>query len=141
MRMRIVSVVCLIVVFVATAAEAQSLKREQEKQRQENDLAKEVTVLNKTCETQVTAMFDWPTVPDNQTDMAANFCIHALDATAKICVDSLGKDAVRKQVTNIKCSYAEQRSVSLQGGVLEFRSDFKASDDRSTIVEYLQGNL
>jgi hypothetical protein len=140
--MRLIGAVGILVALTG-AVEAQPLKVQQQKVREEAGLAVEVVTLNKTCETQITATFNWETVPEDRTDRASNFCNHALDGIERVCVDSLGKEAVRKQITEIKCSYAEQRSMSLSDGIFEFKSDFdyNTRDTRFIIFEYLQGKL
>lgn len=38
-------------------------------------------------------------------------------------------------------SHAAERSVSLENGVLVFKSDFQSSGDRGAVLEYLQNAL
>jgi len=109
----------------------------------EESIAKAAARINDRCQSSIRVRFDWNRIPSVTTSNRAplGYCEHVLDATERVCVDAAGKDAVRKGITTIVCSFAAGRSVSLKQGVLEFNSDFKASDDRSFIFDYLQSHL
>ncbi len=111
--------------------------------REEAELADEVAQTNRQCGTSIAATFDWASIPASAIKMRfpANYCGHALDAIARVCVDGAGKAAVAKHIKRIVCSYALERSISLEGGVLLFKSDFESSGDRGAVLEYLQNSL
>jgi hypothetical protein len=109
----------------------------------QESISKLAARINDLCQSSIRVRFDWSRIPSVTTRNAVplGFCEHVLDATERVCVDAAGKDAVRKGITSIVCGFAAGRSISLKEGVLEFNSDFKASDDRSFIFEYLQSHL
>ena len=110
---------------------------------EEAALADQVAQTNQRCRTSVTAQFDWTGVPASAMKMRfpSNYCGHALDALARVCVDGAGREAVAKHIRRIVCGYAVERSVSLENGVLVFKSDFQSSGDRGAVLEYLQNAL
>jgi hypothetical protein len=110
---------------------------------EEAALADQVAQANQRCRTSVTAQFDWTGVPAPAMKMRfpSNYCGHALDALARVCVDGAGREAVAKHIGRIVCGYAAKRSVSLENGVLVFKSDFQSSGDRGAVLEYLQNAL
>lgn len=109
---------------------------------EEEDLAKRVAQANRACGTSVTVHFDWTGVPAQEikSRSASNYCGHALDSVERVCADRAGKEAVAKQIKRIACAYAAERSVSLEDGVLTFKSDFK-SPGRGVVTEFLQNAL
>lgn len=119
----------------------------QEKTRQEAFLAPELKELNKVCGTRITAKIDWGSIHYDHYNNAANYCTHALESVERLCadhsglVDAAGKEAVTRQIKSVHCSHGQERVLGLKDGTLYFQSDFKASDDRSTIIEFLRNNL
>jgi hypothetical protein len=111
---------------------------------EEEELANHIARTNRTCGTSVTVRFDWTGVPvqEIKSRSASNYCGHALDSVERVCADRAGKEAVAKQIKRVVCGYSAERSVSLENGVLVFKSDFQASSDRrSFLLEYLQNAL
>jgi hypothetical protein len=110
---------------------------------EEAALADQVAQINVRCATSVTAQFDWTGVPAPAIKMRfpSNYCGHALDAVARVCADGAGREAVAKHIKRIVCGHASERSVSLENGVLVFKSDFQSSGDRGAVLEYLQNAL
>jgi hypothetical protein len=109
----------------------------------QESISKAAARINYLCQSSIRVRFDWSRIPSVKTRdrLPLGYCEHVLDATERVCVDAAGKDPVRKGITGIVCGFAAGRSISLKEGVLEFNSDFKASDDRSFIFEYLQSQL
>ena len=110
---------------------------------EEAALADQVAQTNRQCGTSITARFDWSGVPAPAIKMRfpANYCGHALDAVMRVCADGAGREAVAKHVKRVVCGHAGERSVSLEDGVLVFKSDFRSSGDRGAVLEYLQNAL
>jgi len=109
----------------------------------EATLATRATHTNELCGSNIVASIDWSGIPAERVKdhSALNYCEHVFDVADRICTNAPGRDAVRQQIRRIRCSYAPTRSFELKDGVFDFKSDFKASDDRSTILEYLQNRL
>lgn len=109
----------------------------------QESISKAAARINDLCRSSIRVRFDWSRIPSvtSRDHVPLGYCEHVLDATERVCIDAAGKDAVRKGITSIVCSFAADRSISLKQGVLEFKSDFKATDDRSFIFEYLQNHL
>jgi len=110
---------------------------------EEASLADQLEQTNRRCGTSITAKFDWPSMPAPAIKLRfpSNYCGHALDAVTRVCVDGAGRQAVAKQIKRIVCGHAGERSVSLEDGVLVFKSDFQSSGDRAAVLEYLQNAL
>jgi putative component of toxin-antitoxin plasmid stabilization module len=123
--------------------EGQPLSVQVLKPREEAALANELAETNRQCGTSITAKFDWAGVPAPAIKLRSpsNYCGHALDGVARVCADGAGREAVAKRVKRIVCGYAGERSISLEDGVLIFKSDFKSSGDRGAVLEYLQNAL
>jgi hypothetical protein len=123
------------------------LRFRQERGRQEAFLAPELKELNKVCGARITAKIDWNSIHHDHYSNAANYCTHALESVERLCadhsgqVDAAGKEAVTDQIKSVSCSHGQERVLGLRDGTLYFQSDFKASDDRSTIIEFLRNNL
>jgi hypothetical protein len=112
--------------------------------QEEERLAPDVSRTNRSCGTSITVTFDWTGVPAPaiKDGYPSNYCGHALDAVERVCAGRAGREAVANKINRIVCGYAVERSVSLEDGVLVFKSDFQATDDRrSVIFEYLQNAL
>lgn len=112
--------------------------------REEERLAPDVSRTNRSCGTSITVKFDWTGVPAPamKDGSPSNYCGHALDMVERVCADRAGQEAVAKKIKHMVCGYAAERSISLEDGVLVFKSDFKASEDRRTFIfEYLQNAL
>ena len=125
-------------------ADGQPLFAHELRPREEEWLASHVARTNRSCGSSLTGTFDWTGVPATEikSGSPSNYCGHALDAVERVCIDSAGRKAVAQQIKRIVCGYASERSVSLKDGVLLFKSDYQASDDRRTFIfEYLQSAL
>lgn len=125
-------------------ADGQPLFVDELRPREEEWLASHVAQTNRSCGSSLTATFDWTAVPAAaiKEGWPSNYCGHALDAVERVCVDGAGRRAVAKQIKRIVCGYSPERSLSLKNGVLLFKSDYRASDDRRTFIfEYLQNAL
>ena len=106
--------------------------------------AHEVAQTNQQCGSSITVDFDWTDVPASEirSRSPSNYCGHAIDAVTLVCADGAGKEAVAKRIKRIVCGYARERSISLEDGVLMFKSDFQPSADRRRVIfEYLQNAL
>jgi hypothetical protein len=123
--------------------EGQPLSVQVLKPREEAALADELAETNRQCGTSIAAKFDWTGVPALAIKLRfpSNYCGHALDAVARVCADGAGREAVEKRVKRIVCGYSGGRSISLEDGVLIFKSDFQSSGDRGAVLEYLQNAL
>jgi hypothetical protein len=108
----------------------------------QESISKAAARINDLCQSSIRVRLDWSRIQSVTTrnHVPLTYCEHVLDAE-RVCADAAGKDAVRKGITSIVCGFAAGRSISLKEGVLEFNSDFKASDDRSFVFEYLQSHL
>jgi len=112
--------------------------------REEHLLDNDLVQTNQKCGSSITVMFDWtgmaaPAIKDGS---PSNYCGHALDVVQRVCADRAGREAVANKIQRIVCGYAVKRSISLEDGVLVFKSDFQASEDRRTFIfEYLQNAL
>ena len=124
--------------------EGQPLFAQALRPRQEERLANDVARTNQKCGSSITVKFDWTGVPARaiKDGDPPNYCGHALDVVERVCADRAGREAVATKIKRIVCGYAVERSISLEDGVLVFKSDFEASSDRrSFIFEYLQNAL
>jgi hypothetical protein len=124
--------------------EGQPLFAQALRPREEEWLANNVARTNQKCAASFTVKFDWTGVPARaiKDGDPSNYCGHALEGVERVCADRAGREAVATKIKRIVCGYAVERSISLEDGVLVFKSDFKASSDRrSVIFEYLQNTL
>jgi hypothetical protein len=124
--------------------EGQPLFAQALRPREEEWLANNVARTNQKCASSFTVKFDWTGVPARaiKDGDPSNYCGHALESVERVCSDRAGREAVATKIKRIVCGYAAERSISLEDGVLVFKSDFKASSDRrSVIFEYLQNTL
>ena len=124
--------------------EGQPLFAQALRPRQEERLANDVARTNQKCGSSITVKFDWTGVPARAIKdwYPSNYCGHALDVVERVCADRAGREAVATKIKRIVCGYAVERSISLEDGVLVFKSDLEASSDRrSFIFEYLQNAL
>jgi hypothetical protein len=124
--------------------EGQPLFAQALRPREEQWLASQVASTNRSCGTSLIVTFDWTGVaaPAIKDGSPSNYCGHALDVVERVCADRAGREAVANKIRRIVCGYAVKRSISLEDGVLVFKSDFQASEDRRTFIfEYLQNAL
>ena len=130
-------------ILLVIGARAESEKIKQFKAREEEFLAPDVRALNTACASNITVTFDWSdVVEDNLVAYGAeNHCDRALRGIARVCIDAVGKDAVRKHVARVVCGFSSRRSVSLKDRVLRYKIDFKSYNDGITVFEYLQNTL
>ena len=131
----------LIVLVIGAHAEPENIP--QRKAWEEDFLAVDARRLNKTCASSITVRFDWSDVAeaDLLTYGGENHCGRALDGIERVCVDAVGRKAVREQIATVICGFAPQRSALLKDGVLRYNIDFKSYNDAFTVLEYLQNNL
>ena len=130
-------------ILLLIGAHAESEKIRQFKAREEEFLAVDVQRLNKTCASSITVKFDWSDVSevDLVTYGAENHCDRALGGIERVCVDAVGRNAVRKQIATVICGFSPQRSVWLKDRVLRYKIHFKSYNDALSVSEYLQNNL
>jgi hypothetical protein len=124
---------------------AQSLKDKQYFAEQEQYLAKQVPHTNQKCDTSIAVKFDWSTPPkpeDRNTYSAYGYCEATLDGVRRVCeASALGKDAVKQSIKTITCGFGPQRDITLKDGAIDYKIDFKSSNDADYVFEYLQNNL
>jgi hypothetical protein len=129
----------------ATNAQAQSLKDKEYFAKQEEALAKEVAQTNKKCDSNVTAKFDWTTPPapeDRSKFSAYGYCGAALAGMRKVCESgAMGKDAVKEKIKTVTCGFAPKREIALKDGAIDYKIEFKSSNDADYVSDYLKNNL
>ena len=132
-----------LVVLVA-AAHAQSPKIHERMALETTELNKDVKLTNKTCQSSLTATFDWSAVPSAE-ELAKyspeGYCSAALEGIQRVCSDELGKDAVRKQIKKVTCGFATSRQIELKDGTLDYKINFNSVNDADYVFEYLQNQL
>ena len=108
------------------------------------DLNKDVKLTNKSCQSSLTATFDWSAVPSAD-ELAKyspeGYCNAALEGIQRVCSDQLGKDAVQKQIKKVTCGFATSRQVELKDGTLDYKINFNSANDADYVFEYLQNQL
>ncbi len=128
-------------------ADRDSLKLRRIKARQEESVSKYVTEVNRYCESSMAVKFDWSGVPaelspDDFAYKPESHCSRVLSAIRSVCNNSeAGRNAVRKQITSVTCGFGAKRSIALKDGTLNFRINFKSTDDGQFVSDYLQSNL
>jgi hypothetical protein len=128
----------------ATNVQAQSLKDKEYFAKQEESLAKEVASTNKKCGSSVTAKFDWSTPPaaeDRGKYSAYSYCGAALEGMRKVCDSGAGKEAVKEKIKSLTCGFGQKREVALKDGTVDYKIEFKSSNDADYVSEYLKNNL
>jgi hypothetical protein len=106
--------------------------------------------MNQQCATKVTFSIDWSTLksvvhdPDAMlTGQAGNYCGTVFERMYSICDKDLGKEAVQKHVSKVICRLAPvgKRSVTLKGGVVDWRFDIKEGDNEHWLERELRKQL
>jgi hypothetical protein len=107
-------------------------------------MIKDVELTNKTCQSSLTATFDWSAAPPAD-ELAKyspeSYCNAALEAIQRVCIDQFGKDAVKKQIKQVTCGFATLRQVELKNGTLDYKINFNSVNDADYVFEYLQNQL
>src|SRR5260221_13823006 len=116
---KVVSGAAAALVALVAAAQAQSPKIQQRMASETAGLIKDVKLNNKTCQSSLTATFDWSAAPptDELTKYSpASYCDAALEGIQRVCSDQLGKDAIKKQIKKVTCGFAASRQIELKHG-------------------------
>lgn len=128
----------------ATNVQAQSLKDREYFAKQEEYLAKEVANTNKKCDSSVAAKFDWSSPPSeaDRKFSAYGYCGAVLEGMRKVCDSgALGKDAVKAKIKTLTCGFGPKREIALKDGAIDYKIEFKSSNDADFVANYLQNNL
>jgi hypothetical protein len=131
-------------VALVVAAQAQSPDIQQRMASETADLIKDANQTNKTCQSSLTATFDWSAAPaaDELTQYSPEgYCNAALEGIQRVCSDELGKKAIRKQVKKVTCGFASARQIELKNGTLDYKINFNSANDADFVFEYLQNQL
>jgi hypothetical protein len=131
-------------VALVVAAQAQSPNIQQRMASEAADLIEDVKLTNKTCQSSLTATFDWSAAPaaDELTQYSPeSYCNAALEGIQRVCSDELGKKAIRKQVKKVTCGFASARQIELKNGTLDYKINFNSANDADFVFEYLQNQL
>lgn len=140
-----VGAAAIAIAMCVTVAHSQSLKEKEYFAAQEKYLAEQVTFTNKKCESNVVVKFDWstpPTAEERKTYSAYGYCGAALEAMRRVCEQSkAGKDAVKQQIKSVTCGFGPQRTIALKSGAIDYKINYKSSNDADFVFEYLQNNL
>jgi hypothetical protein len=124
---------------------AQSLKDKEYFAKQEEALAKDVTATNKKCDSNIAAKFDWSTPPaaeDRTKYSAYGYCGAALEGMRKVCDGgAMGKEAVKEKIKSLTCGFAPKREIALKDGAINYKIEFKSSNDAAFVSDYLKNNL
>lgn len=134
----------ILIGFGATSVQAQSLKDREYFAKQEEALAKEVATTNKKCDSNVSAKFDWTTPPAeaDRKYSAYGYCGAVLEGVRKVCDSgAMGKDAVKEKIKTVTCGFGPKREIALKDGAIDYKIEFKSSNDAAYVSEYLKNNL
>ena len=101
--MHIASSLALILVLVATNAQAASPDSPERRSNAEASLAEWLNETNSTCTTDITARFDWSVAPDEDTSVYD--CHTPVEAIRASCKDWPEKDAVKEQIRAVACVF------------------------------------
>jgi hypothetical protein len=133
-----------IAALAAFAAHADTEKTPQQiMERAEARLAGLANEMNRECGSSITARFDWSgLLPDMAGDNSpTGWCSSALDGIRDVCADNPGKEAVREKIKTLTCAFGPERSISLKDGVVDFKINFKSSNDAKFVFESLENAL
>jgi hypothetical protein len=140
----VVSGAAAALVGLVVAAQAQSPKIQQRVASETADLIKDAKQTNTTCQSSLTATFDWSAAPPADELMKYSpegYCNAALEGIQRVCSDQLGKDAIKKQIKKVTCGFAASRQIELKQGTLEYKINFNSVNDADFVFEYLQNQL
>src|SRR5262249_20670900 len=122
---------------------AQSLQIQQIKEREQRYLNESSKWPKEGCRANFVTKFDWSGIQEadlKKYDISA-YCDSALSGVKNICLDQIGRGAVQKQIKTIVCSFGQERSVSLENGVLNYQISFQSSRDSQFVSDYLSTHL
>jgi hypothetical protein len=139
-----VGLAAMLVVLGTAPAYSQSLKEKQYFADQEGYLAKEeVAPTNQKCDIKFDAKFDWPTLPTDHSGYSPyGYCGSVFEAVRRVCESTqAGKDAVKQKVKSVICGFGPERTIALKNGVIDYRINFKSSNDADFVYEFLMNNL
>jgi hypothetical protein len=124
-------------------AAAAATREKQIQPEQEAALARDVKRTTEKCGSGFTVKFDWTGLPAGALKefSASGYCDAALEGIRRVCVDALGKDAVKQKIKSMTCGFGDERSISLKDGSLTFTINFKSANDADFVYAYLQNNL
>jgi len=135
----------VLVLGLASAADAQSLKIKQLQQTTETRLSEEASDIDELCGKQIPVRVDWSTFDDADykgTRSITGYCSHAITALREICRSSLGKEAVRAKLTTLECARGAKRRGEIgEDGVYRFEFTWQDSDQTSWHIQFLKNNL
>ncbi len=128
---------------IAVAAQAQSLQLKQRMATEDLQLSKHADATNKQCGSSMTVEFDWTGVPEDQiaTYSPNGYCDAALEGIRRICVDAIGKDAVKQQIKKVTCGFGAARDISLKDGSVSYKINFSSVNDADFVYAQLQSKL
>jgi hypothetical protein len=127
----------------ATAVNAQSLKDKEYFAAQEKELAGDVPIMNKACDTNIAVKIDWTKPPADRDHSPSGYCDGgALSGIRRVCESSqLGKDTVKQKIKSVTCTFGPQRTIVLKDGAINYTINYSSSNDADFVFEYLQEHL
>jgi hypothetical protein len=130
---------------IAAAAQAQSPspKLQQLMASEAAKLAKHAEDTSKECGSPITATFDWSGLQEDAlgNQSAHLWCEAALEGIEHVCGDAPGKNAVKEKIQSVTCSFGPERGISLKDGAVDFKINFKSSNDAAFVFEALENAL
>lgn len=135
----------VIVLGLASAADAQSLKVKQIQRTAEMRLAEQASDIAEVCGKEIPARIDWETF--NTADYEGNrsitgYCSHAVTALREICRSTVGKEAVSTKLTMLECARGAERSAAIrEDGVYRYEFTWQDSDQTNWHIKFLENNL
>lgn len=132
---------------LAVPADAQTLRQRQEQRAEDLRLAETLAGAVSACETEITAEIDWPSfrAEDYEANVSiSGYCGHPLDAMRWMCTEDdggLAKEAIQSGVSAYVCTRADERSISLEDGLLRFGVTFDSAGDWDFAKDFLLDNL
>ncbi len=101
-------------------AELERFHRDRAVKKQATVLKASLDKLNQTCDVQIKAVMDWPSVLDEDTRVTS-FCVGTLAAVTRVCERNLAsRQVVAAQIKAIECRRSEEHTLTLSaGGVLQ----------------------
>jgi len=135
----------VLVLGLASAANAQSLKIKQIQQTTETRLSEQASDIDELCGKQIPVRVDWQTFggPDYEGNRSiAGYCSHAITALREICRSSLGKEAVHAKLTTVECARGAERHGEIgEDGVYRYEFTWQDRDQTSWHIQFLKNNL
>ncbi|MDL5167416.1 hypothetical protein QSH14_09740 [Proteus faecis] len=136
--------ISLSLLFITSSAFSATLAEKELQQKFEENIQSRVMDLNKSCDTNIKVVFDWPafSADDLKTIGIDSYCSEGLKGVINTCESSqIAQETVKEKIENIICSKATPRSIELKDGTLNFGIDFNAANDAKAVQEHLMNNL